>query len=137
MSVNSDTLTTFNPNDENAMDIWIPEAVEIAEQDLDSLPVPSGTRDSVSYKLIREGMPMADFDGEREQKRYYTLKTYKSLDKPKRNPYTRGVITSVDYYKARISHRNDQEDPLRHGGRARRRARQTRRRRGARRTRNN
>ena len=137
MSVDSNTLTTYNPNNENSLDIWIPEQAEIAEHDLDSLPVPSGTRDSVSYKLIREGMPMADFDGEREQKRYYTLKTYKTLDHPKRNPYTRGRITSVDYYRARITHKNDLEGLPRIGGRARRTGRRTRRCRGARRTRNN
>ena len=136
MSVDSNTLTSFNPDDENSLDIWIPEQAEIVEHDLDSLPVPSGTRDSVSYKLIREGMPMADFDGERRQKRYYTLKTYKTLDHPKRNPYTRGRITSVDYYRARITHKNDQEDRFL-GGRARQTGRRTRRRRGARRTRNN
>jgi len=101
---NNETVTTLNSVD--SVESWTPPDRDLVEITAAApLSVPYGSRDAITNKLIRQGMQMADFSGERGRGRYYTRKTYKSLNVPKRNPFNRRPIGGVLYYVASITPR--------------------------------
>lgn len=100
--VNDNSITTYNVS--NSDEPWEPEHAQITEKIAPApLSVPYGTRNVITNKLIYEGMKMADFAGERNRGRFYTRKTFKSLEIPKRNPFDRATIKEVLYYVASIA----------------------------------
>ena len=113
--MSSPSVTTLNSS--TSVESWTPpdEKVSIIIEE-QPITVPRGTRDAITNKLIYNGMFMADFSGERGHGRYYTRKTYRSLDIPRRNPFTRALIKEVIYYTASVSTKS-----VTRGGRTRRR----------------
>jgi len=105
MAADAASVTTYQ-SVESAND-WSPPNSTIVEKTATSpLPVPYGTRDAITDKLINDGMKMADFCGERHHNRYYSLKTYRSLESPKRNPFDRAQIKEVLYYIATVTRKS-------------------------------
>jgi len=104
------TFTSVNSNES-----WVPEDDHVLiKSSTAPLPVPYGTRDVITDKLIYTGTRMAEFSGERKRGRFYTRKTYMSLNTPKRNPFNRKPISEVLYYTAAITPR----DVSKKGGRS-------------------
>ena len=120
--MSSPSVTTLNSN--ASVESWHPpDDTVMVTVAIQPLVVPRGTRDAITNKLILNGMAMADFSGERTHGRYYTRKTYKSLDFPRRNPFTRALIEDVIYYTASVPPKS-----VIRGGRTRRRTFRNRRR---------
>jgi len=84
--------------------------------------VPVGQKDIITGVDIEDGMTMADFQKERDERgRYYTKDTYDKLQIPKKNPWTRQPIASddVQFYIAEL----DDAMPVVRAGRRRTRRR--------------
>ena len=96
------SVTTYDSVE--SVDAWVPPETTIVEKRAAApLVVPYGTRDALTDRLIRNGMRMADFSNERARGRFYTEKSFKSLDRPQRNPFDRSLINEVLYYVAAIA----------------------------------
>ncbi len=67
-----------------------------------SITIPSNAVNAITQIPIEKGTIMVNFHNEKEHGRYYTKSTYRQLQRPKRNPFTREIINpqNVSKYKA-------------------------------------
>jgi hypothetical protein len=89
---------------------------------LPKVKVPVGQKDIITQIDIEDGMIMADFHKERDERgRYYTKESYDKLGDPKKNPWTRQPIApdDVQFYIAEL----DDAMPVVRAGRRRTRRR--------------
>lgn len=115
-AADDNSITTYSPT--VSVESWEPPDSQLEEKTAPApLSVPYGTRNVITNKLIYQGMKMANFAGERDRGRFYTRKTFESLEVPKRNPFDRATIKEVLYYTASIAPKAG------HGGRYSRRGR--------------
>jgi hypothetical protein len=93
-SNNNNSNNSNNNNSNNSNNNSIP-----------SIVIPSNTVNSITQEPIVRGTKMVNFHNEREHGRYYTKATYNRLQSPKRNPFTRELITPTNTiaYKANFA----------------------------------
>ena len=126
MAANAASVTTYQ-SVEAADGLSPPDSTIVEKTAIGPLTVPYGTRDAITDKLINNGMKMADFSGEIGRGRYYSLKTFRSLDVPKRNPFDRALIKEVLYYIAAVARKPTSGGGDRRSSRRRSGGRRTRR----------
>jgi hypothetical protein len=64
--------------------------------------IPAGSANAVMINAISDGNSMVNFQGEFNRGRYYKKSTYNQFPDPKKNPFSRQLITSKTNYKARV-----------------------------------